>query len=531
MPEPLALAVLVGTGVVLALLLPFAAHRSYLLWVARTRSAPEPRREWKGPLPRVTVQLPIYNERHVVERLVDAACRIDYPRSLLQIQVLDDSTDDTSLRAERRIRRWRKRGVRIEHVLRGSREGYKAGALAHGMERADGEFLLVLDADFVPPPDVLHRLLPPFADPGVGMVQARWDHLNEEESWLTRAQALLLDGHFFFEQGGRYAAGRFFNFNGTAGLWRRRCVEEAGGWEFDTLTEDLDLSYRAQMAGWRFVFLEDVGVPAEVPGSVGALEVQQRRWAQGGIQTARKVLPRLLRGPWPWPVKLEAIVHLCGHLAHPLTLLLGLLLLPSALARRALGFEELLSLDVAVFAAATLPFLAFYAAAGRRRDRPWRRLIPDVIRTLALGVGLSAPVSRAVLRGFVGRRDPFLRTPKRGGGSRENAGASYPGRSRPGDTALKLALAGAMAVATAVSLAAGFYASLPFLLLFGGGWLALGVSGLRPGVCAPRGPGSLDQEPGEGRDPDGQAEPGGLGPDAGLQKAGEAPVAEEYEAA
>lgn len=531
MPEPLALAILVCTGAVLALLLPFAAHRSYLLWLARTRSAPEPRRKWKGPLPRVTVQLPVYNERHVVERLVDAACRIDYPRSLLQIQVLDDSTDDTSLRVERRIRRWREQGIRIEHVVRGSREGYKAGALAQGLDRADGELLLVLDADFVPSPDMLRRLLPPFMDPGVGMVQARWDHLNEEESWLTRAQALLLDGHFFFEQGGRYAAGRFFNFNGTAGLWRRACVEEAGGWEFDTLTEDLDLSYRAQMAGWRFVFLEDVGVPAEVPGSAGALEVQQRRWAQGGIQTARKILPGLLRGPWPWPVKLEAVVHLCGHLAHPLTLLLGLLLLPSALASRTLGLEGLLGLDVAVFAAATLPFLAFYAAAGRKRDRPWKRLIPDVLRTLALGVGLSAPVSRAVLRGFVGSRDPFLRTPKRGGGHRADAGASYPGRSRPGDTALKLALAGAMAAATAVSLAAGFYASLPFLLLFGGGWLALGVSGLRPvGAPSPaRDP--LNREPEERRDPDGRADPEGLGPDAGIPEAGEAPVAEEYEAA
>ncbi|NIP60760.1 MAG: glycosyltransferase, partial [Gemmatimonadetes bacterium] len=346
----------------------------------------------------------------------------------------------------------------------------------------------------------------------------------------TRTQALLLDGHFFLEQGGRYAAGRFFNFNGTAGIWRRSCLDEAGGWEADTLTEDLDLSYRAQMAGWRFVFLDDVGVPAEIPSRTGALEVQQRRWAQGGIQTARKLLPRLLRSDRPWPVKLEAVVHLCGHLAHPLTLALGLLLLPSALARRALGMEELLGLDLLVFGAATVPFLFFYGAAGRRRRRPWPRLLPDVVRTMALGVGLTAPVSRAVLRGLRSTGDGFVRTPKRGRSPR----SAYGSTSSGGDTALKLALAGVMALYAVGAVATGFYASLPFIALFGGGWLALGLSGLRdgiPGAVRPGTPEGVPDEEGQRRRPEDDPEPEGLGPAPRLPERLQAPVAEECEAA
>jgi cellulose synthase/poly-beta-1,6-N-acetylglucosamine synthase-like glycosyltransferase len=355
-------------GLTLALLIPFALHRLRLMALAR-RAVPSGDRAWDGPLPRVTVQLPVFNEAGVVERLVDAAARLDYPDHLLEIQLLDDSTDRTGALAARRVAHWHERGVRIRHIHRRDRSGFKAGALAGGMETAEGDFLLILDADFVPQPDLIHRLLPPFRDPEVGMVQARWDHLNEESSVLTRCQALLLDAHFFFEQGGRCAAGRFMNFNGTAGMWRREALEEAGGWSADTLTEDLDVSYRAQMAGWRFVFLPGVGVPSELPESIRALEVQQKRWSQGGVQTGRKLLPGLLRGPWSWPVKSEAVVHLMGHLAYPLTLVLGVLILPSALARRALGLDHLLVLDLLVFAGATLSFLAFYVQAGRRRSR------------------------------------------------------------------------------------------------------------------------------------------------------------------
>jgi cellulose synthase/poly-beta-1,6-N-acetylglucosamine synthase-like glycosyltransferase len=494
MTPALAVSVLALTAGVLSLLLPFALHRAWLL-VRSRRSRGEDRRPLaREELPRVTVQLPVYNERHVVGRLVDAACRLDHPAELLEIQVLDDSDDGSHRVAAERCAAWRERGVDVTHHRRGSREGFKAGALAWGAARARGEFFLVLDADFVPDSGLVGALLPPFRDPSVGMVQARWDHLNREESWLTRAQAFLLDGHFLFEQGGRYAGGRFFNFNGTAGMWRRSCLEAAGGWEADTLTEDLDLSYRAQMAGWRFAYLDDVGVPAELPSTPAALEVQQRRWAQGGIQTARKILPRLLRGPWPAGVKAEAVVHLCGHLAHPLTILLALLLFPSALARRTLGLDGYLALDLLVFSAATLPFLAFYGAAGRLRGRPWRGLGRGVVRTLVLGIGLTVPVTRAVLRGLGRSRDPFQRTPKRGAAAR----SSYAGRTLPVDTVVRLALAAVMTVYLAAAVSLGYWASLPFILLFLAGFGALGVEGARTHRAAEQGGGARATPPRRG---------------------------------
>lgn len=476
MPVALTYAWVVAPAVVLALLLISSLHRAHLLWVHSRRRRRREATVWTGELPVVTIQLPIYNELHVSRRLIDAACQVDYPRDRLEVQVLDDSTDATAAVVAERARQWRARGVRIEHVRRPSRHGFKAGALAHGLARAGGEFLVVLDADFVASPDLIRRLLPAFRDPQVGMVQARWDHLNERENWLTRGQALLLDGHFLLEQDGRYRAGLFFNFNGTAGMWRRRCLEDAGGWRADTLTEDLDLSYRAQMKGWRFVLLPDYGVSGELPADVSALEVQQRRWSQGAVQTARKLLPALLRGPWSWPIKLEAVIHLCGHLAYPLTLLLGLLLYPSAVARRALGWEDFWWLDLAVFASATMPIAVFYYTAGRLRGHGWNVLAPRIGVALVTGIGLTAPVSRAVLRGLWGRRDPFVRTPKRG--ALRSSSSPYFERSDGWDTALKLALGATMTGYALAALANGLYGSVPFALLFAAGYLSLGVGGL-----------------------------------------------------
>lgn len=474
LPTALAVALLAATGGVLALLVPFGLHRMVLVRRVRRHrwEAPPP---WCGPLPRVTVQLPIYNEAEVVERLIEAAGALDHPADRLEIQVLDDSTDETHVRAAAAVRWLRERGLSAEHLRRDRRRGFKAGALAEGTARARGEFLLILDADFVPPPDLIRRLLPPFRDPGVGMVQARWDHLNEEASRLTRCQALLLDGHFYFEQGGRHAAGRFLNFNGTAGMWRRRALDDAGGWSSDTLTEDLDVSYRAQMAGWRFVFLPGVGVPAELPLTIRALEVQQKRWAQGGVQTARKLLGRLWRGPWSLGVKMDGTLHLGGHLAQPLTVALGLLLLPSALARTSLGLERLLFVDAAVFASATLSFLLFFTAAGRKRGRPWRSLVPHALLTMVLGVGLSASVSRAVARGLSpGTRDVFHRTPKGG----RSGHARYRSPRAAGDTLLKAGLTAWMVASAALAVVWGYFGTLPLLLLFASGWAWLGLGDL-----------------------------------------------------
>ncbi len=522
MPEPLALAIIGLSLAVLALLLPFAAHRTYLLLLSR-RPPPEFPRRWTGPLPRVTVQLPLYNEAPVARRVIDAACSLDYPARALEIQVLDDSTDETVDLVARRVAWWRARGVNARHIRRRRRSGYKAGALAAGVRRAQGEFLLVLDSDFVPDPDLVGKLLPPFRNSRVGMVQARWDHLNEDANWLTRAQSLLLDGHFFLEHGGRHRGGLFFNFNGTAGMWRRECLDDAGGWQGDTLTEDLDVSYRAQMRGWRFVFLEDVGVPAELPDRTGAFEIQQRRWSQGGMQTARKLLPELLRGPWPLSVKKEAVVHLCGHVAYPLTLLLGLLIYPSALARRALGGEAFLFVDLVIFCLATIPFVVYYAAAGRRRSRPWGRLLPAVFVTLATGVGLTAPATRAVLRGLAGRGDGFVRTPKKGSGGVLRELPS----SQVLDTFLKLAMATVTSIFLIAAVQARLFASVPFLMLFVLGYWSLGIGGLRRSGTHPRVP---EQHGVEGQ-PEEENRPEGSRPRPNIQVGPQATVGKECEAA
>jgi len=502
--------------VVLSLLVPFALHRTYLLKLSRRERKPRSNR-WEGPLPVITVQLPVFNERAVVGRLIDAVCELDYPQELLEIQVLDDSTDVTSRIVSERVHQWASRGVRIEHVQRGHRDGFKAGALAAGVEGAEGEFFLILDADFLPRPSLVKHLLSVFGDAEVGMAQARWDHLNETENGLTRAQALLLDGHFFFEQGGRYAGHRFFNFNGTAGMWRRDCLVEAGGWVADTLTEDLDLSYRAQMAGWRFEFLGDVGVPAELPSSGPALEIQQRRWAQGGIETARKHLPTLLRGGWPRAVKVEAAIHLLGHLAHPLTLLLALLLFPAAAARRALELERWIWADAVVFVMATVPFLVFYASAARRRARPWGFVIGSVLRTLATGIGLSASVSIAVIRGFVGISEPFRRTPKTGDGRSGRYGSLLP----RADVALKTAMAVWTTVALVLAAVEGYWGSIPFLALFAAGYLWLCVGTFAGGAV----PVELPDEQSEERRPDEEPYRKGFRPLARPLEGVEAPVA------
>ncbi|MCY3546512.1 MAG: glycosyltransferase [Gemmatimonadetes bacterium] len=492
---------------VLALLLPFAAHRMVLLIQSRKKGGEDPvgthntyftQNTHSSAIPappvaprsvsgaRVTVQLPVFNEKHVVERLIDAACRLRHPAELLQIQVLDDSTDETTALAEQCARKWRRRGVDVSVLHRSVRTGYKAGALAAGLDETTGDFILILDADFVPAPCLLESLLPVMRDPGVGLVQARWDHINERDSWLTRAQALLLDGHFLVEQRGRYLGGRFFNFNGTAGLWRRQALLDAGGWEHDTLTEDLDISYRAQMAGWRFVLRDDIGVPAELPGTAASLLVQQRRWAQGGVQTARKVLPRLLRGRFRPAVKLEAFLHLSGHLAHPLTFVLALLIVPSAIARSVLGVDRLWWLDLAVFASATGPFVLFYLTAARKRGRRWGHAIRAAAGTLTLGAGMSVLLSRAVLRGLGRFRDPFERTPKAGAVGR----SSYerPRGTFSGQT-LAIAAGSFMVLSGTVAIAQGYWASLPFVALFASGYLALGLNPGRTAHSQSSGPG------------------------------------------
>ncbi len=382
----------------------------YLVWrYARTRrrdlSEPLPPRVW----PRVTIQLPIYNERHTVERLLDAVAAMDYPRDRLQVQMLDDSTDDTVERVAALVDRLRREGLSIVHCHRAERTGFKAGALAAALDDASGEFIAIFDADFVPPPDFLRRTIPWFADDRVGCVQARWEHLNRDYSRLTRAQALGVDGHFVVEQAARHRSGLFVNFNGTAGVWRKACIVDAGGWQHDTLTEDLDLSYRAQLCGWRFVYLPDVPVPAELPVQMDAYKRQQARWAKGTMQTARKLIGPLLRSSQPSRVKVEGVLHLTGYLVHPLILLLVLI---SPLMTAFAPDSEVLHIAPWLMLAASGPPLMYLVS--RTPNGPTLRqrmlLLPWMI---FMGMGLSLNNGRAAFEGLLGRESgAFLRTPK-----------------------------------------------------------------------------------------------------------------------
>ncbi len=364
-------------------------------------------------LPTVTVQLPLYNERYVAERVILAAGAMDYPRDRLEIQVLDDSTDETGAVVARAVAQLRSRGIQATHIRRTERAGYKAGALAAGLEQARGDLVAIFDADFVPTCDFLLRTVGEFTDPTVGMVQVRWTHLNADSSLLTRAQALQLDAHFAVEHGVRAATGCFFNFNGTAGVWRRRAIDDAGGWRADTLTEDLDLSYRAQLAGWRFVYRDDIAVPAELPIEIAAYRLQQQRWAQGGVQTARRLLPTVIRAPLALRTKTEALFQLTGNLAYPVLVVLALASLAAGWVVEPLHKNWVLAVDGALLAFAGLALAVFYGVAARARDpRHWRHRLVLVPGIMVLGAGIALGQAAAVCRGLTRRQTPFRRTPK-----------------------------------------------------------------------------------------------------------------------
>ena len=428
----------------LGLLLFLSLHRYLALWRWWRRRAPEPPpAQAPADWPPVTVQIPLYNERVVAVRLIEAAARLSYPLDRLQIQVLDDSTDETTGLAAAAIRRHRARGVDISLLRRREREGYKAGALATGLRCATGEFIAVLDADFVPWPDFLERTVPRFADPQVGMVQARWTHLNRDQSLLTSAQAVMLDAHFFVEHLMRMQSGLYFNFNGTAGVWRKQCIEESGGWSHDTLTEDLDLSYRAQLAGWRFVFDASTDVPAELPANMAAVKAQQHRWAKGSIQTARKLLPRILASRLPLRVKLESLVHLTSNAAYPLLLGLTLALLPVLPARAAASPGLLDWIQGAALACGLGPVVLFLAVGQRVAGLRGWRVVRDVSAALVLLSGLAVNNTRAVLEGLGPQLGQWERTPKTGQGGDRAAVRDYP-RSRSPVGRVELVLAGTL---------------------------------------------------------------------------------------
>ena len=458
----------------LLLLSIYGAHRYSLLRLYHRHKPSDTRPPPPlDPLPAVTVQLPVYNERYVVERLIRAACALDYPADRLEIQVLDDSADDTQRLAADTVETMRRLGHDVVHLRRGGREGFKAGALAYGLARAKGDLIAVFDADFVPPPSFLLDLVHHFGDPRVGMVQARWGHLNREYSVLTRIQSIYLDGHFVIEHAARHRAGCFFNFNGTAGVWRRACIESAGGWQSDTLTEDLDLSYRAQLKGWEFVFLPDVTAPAELPADNDAFKTQQHRWTLGSIQSGRKILPRLLRARLPLKVKVEAFFHLTNNSAYALMLLLAIRIVPAVLARRALGLDGLVYIDLPLFLLSTLSISIFYVCAEREVHEDWLTSLAYLPFLMSLGIGLSLNNARAVWSGCSGRRVEFLRTPKHSlrGTDGDWSRSSYRGLRRRGWTAAEMLLGIYFTAASACAIITGNASVLPFFLLFQMGYL------------------------------------------------------------
>ncbi|MGB5221576.1 MAG: glycosyltransferase [Polyangiales bacterium] len=466
----------------LGILALYGLHRSALLWsyLRHRREHAAPRHRFvEAELPRVTVQLPMFNELLVAERVIEAAARIDYPRDRLEIQVLDDSTDRTASIARARCEALRQDGLNIRYVRRAGRVGYKAGALEHGLQSAEGDFVLVFDADFVPPESAVRDLIDFFTDPSVGMVQARWGHLNREHSLLTRCQAMLLDGHFVIEHAARNRTGRFFNFNGTAGMWRRAAIEDAGGWEHDTVTEDMDLSYRAQLAGWAFVYAPQVSVPAELPGDMSSFKSQQYRWAKGSIQTARKLLGRILRAPVPAKVKREAFFHLTNNVAYVFLLLLAALQLPNMLIRRRMEDPTLLLLDVPMFWATCGSVAAFYLVAHRDLYGGNWQAMKRLPAMMALGIGLAVNNGRAAIEGCFGRDVEFVRTPKSGATDEQGVTGpiAYRGR-QPWHNVLELAFGLYCTATLVVAIATRSWASVPFVTLFSAGFLYVGVTSL-----------------------------------------------------
>ena len=414
-PNGFDMALLIPYFFVLILLAFYGMHRYqlvYLYYKHRKNKVTDPPSRF-SELPNVTIQLPIFNEQYVVDRLVESICKMEYPREKLEIQVLDDSTDETVQVASAVVERYAAMGHNISYHHRTNREGFKAGALDAGLKKTDSEFVAIFDADFTPYSDWLQKVIHHFADPQIGMVQTRWTHLNRNYSFLTEVEAILLDGHFVLEHGGRSRAGVFFNFNGTAGMWRRKAIDDAGGWEHDTLTEDTDLSYRSQLKGWKFRYLQDVECPAELPIEMTAFKTQQARWAKGLIQCARKDLPYVLQGDVSRREKMEAWYHLTANLSYPLMIVLSTLLMPAMIIRSYQGWFQMLCIDLPLFLASTFSISSFYLVSQKELfPKSWLRTFLYLPALMGLGIGLTITNSKAVMEALVGIQSPFARTPK-----------------------------------------------------------------------------------------------------------------------
>ncbi len=473
-------AVLITYFTALAILTVYGLHKGWLIYnYLRWRRNVPPVAPNLTDWPMVTVQLPFYNERYVVERLLDAVARLDYPRQLLDIQVLDDSTDDTQQVARFHVKQWQKRGLPVRYFHRGNRAGFKSGNLAEGLKFATGEFIAHFDADFVPEPDFLRRTLPYFQNPKIAVVQARWTYLNGNFSVLTEVQSMMQNGHFTIEQGARSRSGAFFNFNGTAGVWRRAAIDDAGGWQHDTLTEDTDLSYRAQLRGWRFLYLPNIECPSELPVEMNAFKAQQSRWSKGLIQTAKKLLPRILLSDASVRAKFEAFFHLTAPLTAPVMVILAALLLPATLVRIHQGRFQSVWLDApGILSSVTI--IAFYGISQQSLfPRECKRLLLYLPLLMALGIGLSVSNAKAVLEGILGVKSDFVRTPKYNIDGKSGGWHAKQYWSPAGWVPIfEIAFGLYYLYGVIYMLRMGNYRMAPFLLLFVSGFLYIGVVSL-----------------------------------------------------
>ena len=467
--------------IVLIILAVYGMHRYWLVYdyykYRKNVPGPPPAvTEWPG----VTVQLPIFNERYVIERLVEAVSRFDYPHELLDVQVLDDSTDETCQVARACVERHAAQGLPISYIHRTNREGFKAGALENGLQTARGEFIAIFDADFIPEADFLRRTVPYFQDPAIGMAQTRWTYLNRDYSLLTQVETILLDGHFVVEHGARARRGTFFNFNGTAGVWRRTAIDSAGGWEHDTLTEDTDLSYRAQLKGWKFLYLPNVECASELPVDMNGFKAQQARWAKGLMQTAKKILPQVFRSNAPWHVKSEAFFHLTANISYPLMVLFSAMLLPAMIVRFYQGWLQMLLIDLPLFLASTCSISSFYLVAQKElRPKTWWRTFLYMPFVMATGIGISVRNAQAVIEAIIGKKSDFARTPKFKIEGKSGTFAAKKYKNKAGWMPyFEVALGLYFALTVVYAIINENYATVPFLLLFVWGYLYTGFMSL-----------------------------------------------------
>lgn len=460
--------VLVGYFVSLTILFIFGCHGFIMLFYHKKYSnVTHTPNEQFVPDTKVTIQLPLYNELYVVERLINAVCEIEYPKELMEIQVLDDSTDETVNITRNIVELKQKEGFDISHIRRGTREGFKAGALKEGMRIAKGEYIAIFDADFIPHKDFLMKTLPFFSNDKVGMVQTRWEHINGDYSILTKAQALALDGHFVIEQTVRNKAGFFINFNGTGGIWKKSCIEDAGNWEADTLTEDLDLSYRAQLNGWRFVFLKDFTSPAELPSEINALKHQQFRWTKGAIETAKKILPLVWKAKIPLRVKLQATFHLTNNMVFPFILLAAILNVPLIFIKNS-GPHDAYFAVMSLFVLAFISSFLFYLYSQKDIRADWRKKIVLFPLFMAGSMGFAVNNSRAVFEGLMNRKSEFVRTPKYKVVNEKDSwiGKRYASKKLELSVIVELIMAIYCLIGVASSIYFAEIAALPFQILF-----------------------------------------------------------------